>query len=237
LSGYELPNGGRLYGRLESYSLKLAGEDKRNYQTLNTQIMNEIASSPKPVAAGSFPEETVFGDLSQPPARRTLIDIIAALGTSYGDYDFGQFREDQFRREPQDVMYSTVATTLTAALPDFDAVFGRRLWATIEEEIEPVDCEVYVFLPGSEDNPLVEGRDAAWCLNYLLYNKKRRRMLVFAVYQSRDVGGSEALLASRQIPSMQSLGSYAMGGCDENDEHDENEYPLPEGDDLRCLDD
>mmetsp|Transcript_52753 Transcript_52753/g.120222 ORF Transcript_52753/g.120222 Transcript_52753/m.120222 type:complete len:125 (+) Transcript_52753:99-473(+) len=93
LSGREV--GDRIIdGRLEAFSCKRAGEDKKLSKVLEQQYAEELASSPSS-ALGSSP----LGPLSDSGTRRLLIDLISTMNASFPDHDFSALRPDQFCRE------------------------------------------------------------------------------------------------------------------------------------------
>ena len=54
----------------------------------------------------------------------------------------------------------------------------QNLWAALEAEIHPSDCEIYSFLGDSQDDPFSEP-GTLWSFVYLFYNKKLKRVLFF----------------------------------------------------------
>jgi hypothetical protein len=54
----------------------------------------------------------------------------------------------------------------------------QNLWAALEAEIHPSECEIYSFLGDSQDDPFSEP-GTLWNFVYLIYNKKLKRVLLF----------------------------------------------------------
>jgi len=61
---------------------KTAGEDRRLYKTLESKYAEELESEPE--LSGTSP----FGPMAQQTSRKTLYHLIAALNSSFPDYDF-----------------------------------------------------------------------------------------------------------------------------------------------------
>jgi hypothetical protein len=68
-------------GVLEAYSCKVAGVDKKLSRSLEQEVVDSLAVSPK---LSTSP----VGPLSTTASRRTLIYLILTLNHMYPDYDF-----------------------------------------------------------------------------------------------------------------------------------------------------
>jgi len=82
-----------LDGRVEAFSCKRAGDDKRLSRKLDRQLKQELATSPK------SPAESPLGPLSESSTRNLLIDLIITMNASFPDYDFSSLRPEQFLKE------------------------------------------------------------------------------------------------------------------------------------------
>ena len=92
----DLTVGGRtLRGRLEAYSCKAAGSDKKLSKQLEQQWVTEMAE--EDASTGTSP----LGNMSDPAARRLLVNLICTLNASFPDYDFSTLRPENFVHEPQ----------------------------------------------------------------------------------------------------------------------------------------
>eukprot|EP00698_Gefionella_okellyi_P005787 TRINITY_DN15240_c0_g1_i1.p1 TRINITY_DN15240_c0_g1~~TRINITY_DN15240_c0_g1_i1.p1 ORF type:complete len:226 (+),score=25.81 TRINITY_DN15240_c0_g1_i1:33-710(+) len=168
-------------GKVEAYSCKRAGEDKKLAKLLESQLAAESARSP-PLSCSPF------GPLGESQSRRTFIDLIATLNASYQDYDFSTLRADQFTKESS---FGVVASTINTALADLYARIGRPdfpalLWRAIDETIETADCDVYSYLPDEDSDPFSE-EGGIWSFNYFFYNKKMKKILFLACRRVRKV--------------------------------------------------
>jgi len=157
--------------RVESYSCKMAGNDKRLYKLLTTDSTEVQALSPPQTYIGSPALGTptvgpnaipiVFvrsssitsgtHSLEQQPQmcntinRKILFHLISTLNMSFHpDYDFTDAKSDEFSLEPNlSWTMSSVKSNLSAALGDSYATFEQQLWSAIEEEIQLKECEIY----------------------------------------------------------------------------------------------
>lgn len=77
-------------GRLEAYSCKAAGTDKKLYRYLENKYQDGLREAKHLSPEQSFLTNTVspFGPLTQSASRRTLFYLIATLNASFPDYDF-----------------------------------------------------------------------------------------------------------------------------------------------------
>lgn len=79
----------RVVGRIETYSCKLAGVDKKLYKHLESQWNSDLSESISPDQTHSLQNIiSPFGPMDQPSSRRMLFNLIATLNASYPDYDF-----------------------------------------------------------------------------------------------------------------------------------------------------
>lgn len=84
----------KIFGRIESYSCKMAGGDKAMYKRFNAEGINpndlQALSPPQGVSSGY--SRSVSGDEEGPLcdtiSRKTLFYLIATLNSAFPDYDF-----------------------------------------------------------------------------------------------------------------------------------------------------
>ena len=156
--------------RVESYSCKMAGNDKRLYKLLTTDSTEVQALSPPQTYIGSpasgtptvgpnaipivFVRSSSVGSgahsLEQPQMcntinKKILFHLISTLNMSFHpDYDFTDAKSDEFSLEPNlSWTMSSVKSNLSAALGDSYATFEQQLWSAIEDEIQLKECEIY----------------------------------------------------------------------------------------------
>jgi len=155
-------------GRLEAYSCKTAGADKKLYKSLN-KYYETLALSPDTQQEMS---RSPFGPFSLSTSRRTFISLICTLNASCPDYVFSSAKPDQFKREANlHMVINYINTILCPVLPD--PHFTARLWQTLDEEIKLRECDVYSYL---DDDDAFGGN--IWAMNYFFFNK-RQRCVVF----------------------------------------------------------
>ncbi|KAH0537680.1 hypothetical protein FGG08_005545 [Glutinoglossum americanum] len=142
-----------------------------------------------------------FGPLTQISSRRTFAYLIATLNASHPDYDFSHIlRPTDFRRERslKSVM-NTLNTTLynlrprptnpSLAVPNTwststapvgssvtagNQVWGPRMWALIDKEMDLKECSIYCYTP--EEDPYDGEEGAIWSFDYFFFNKARKRV-------------------------------------------------------------
>ncbi|KAF9306484.1 RNA polymerase III-inhibiting protein maf1 [Mortierella antarctica] len=140
----------RVYGRVEPYSCKAAGADKKLYK----QIENRYDQSNSPPdnedgSAGSF---------------RNII--------SPG------VKPEQFRKEPSVsmVINSINATLLNHGKEK--VVKDLQIWDSIDALIQLEDSDVYSYNPESDSDPNdEEGAGTLWSFNYFFFNRKLKRII------------------------------------------------------------
>lgn len=157
-------------GRVEAFSCKLAGVDKKLSKMLETQYTEELASSP------DF-RVSPFGDMGEQSTRKLMINLIATMNASFPDYDFSNNRPEQFMRERSpNVAMSSINARLADLLPKHGPGFLERMWTAVNEVISINECEVYAYIPDEQGDPF-EGN--MWTFNYFFYNKTLKKILFF----------------------------------------------------------
>lgn len=183
----------RILGRIESYSCKMVGTDKRLYKTMNA----EAGTSPRDLQALSPPQtstgntthrwfrcHSTSGDedglLCDTISRKTLFYLIATLNASFvPDYDFSDAKSDEFSKEPSLTwVTNTVDSNLRSTVGDVYNGLKQQLWPVVDEEIGLSDCDIYSYNPDLSSDPY--GEDGCiWSFNYFFYNKKLKRIVFF----------------------------------------------------------
>ncbi|KAL9976182.1 hypothetical protein ACROYT_G013450 [Oculina patagonica] len=203
-------------GRIESYSCKMAGSDKKLYKTLNE------GSAPNELQALSPPQTTIPGSISPTNSsypgilanarqrslstgsqdeavlcdtisRKMLFYLISTLNASFNpDYDFSNVKSHEFSREPSlQVVVDAINGNLLAISGESFVALKSGLWAAIDEEINLAECDIFSYNPDLDSDPYGE-EGSLWSFNYFFYNKKMKRILFFtcratsAQYQSDE---------------------------------------------------
>jgi len=197
----------RVSCRLESYSCKMAGNDKRLFKQLsaNQDIDQLEALSPSPATSSPFGPRDVFSgrlgtcfgvqynssphnqgngtvdeQLHYTCSRRTLYYLKATLNAAFQpDFDFSDAKSHEFSREPSEAwVQRTITGNMKTALGDDFDLMAPVLWKTIAEHIVPEESNIYSYNPDLQSDPFgAEG--GLWSFNYFWYNKKLKRVLFF----------------------------------------------------------
>ncbi|KAK2494973.1 hypothetical protein MC885_002941 [Smutsia gigantea] len=142
-----------IIGRIESYSCKMAGDDKHMFKQFCQEGQPHVleALSP-PQTSGLSPSRLSKsqggedeGPLSDKCSRKTLFYLIATLNESFRpDYDFSRARSHEFSREPSLswVVNAVNCSLFSAVREDFKAL-KPQLWNAVDEEICLAECDIY----------------------------------------------------------------------------------------------
>lgn len=182
----------RIEGRIESYSCKMAGNDKKLFKLISQEggvgpLDLQALSPPQTVLSHSpskysksFGSVESEGYLCDTIPTKTLFYLISTLNASFNpDYDFSNAKSEEFSREPSiDWVVNTVDTQLDAAAGELFSGLKQTLWAAIDEEINLQDCEIYSYNPDLISDPFGE-EGSIWSFNYFMYNKKLKRIVFF----------------------------------------------------------
>ncbi|KAI8997191.1 Maf1 regulator-domain-containing protein [Pilobolus umbonatus] len=168
-----------LTGRVEAYSCKSAGHDKKLFKTLENRYNADL------LAPGSISPEEVnvispFGRLTESTPRKTFFYLLATLNAAFPDNDFEDVRPDQFIKLPSvDLVINSVNTTLFNLGNDL-IVNKYRLWDVLDEIVQLNECDVYTYNPDVDDDPMNEEEGFLWSMNYFFFNRKLKRMVFFS---------------------------------------------------------
>ncbi|NXL89057.1 MAF1 polymerase, partial [Alectura lathami] len=187
-----------IIGRIESYSCKMAGDDKHMFKQFCQEGQPHVleALSP-PQTTGISPSrlsKSQSGDeegpLSDKCSRKTLFYLIATLNESFRpDYDFSAAKSHEFSREPSLnwVVNAVNCSLFSAVREDFNAL-KPLLWDAVDEEICLSECDIYSYNPDLDSDPF--GEDGSlWSFNYFFYNKRLKRIVFFTCRSIRSARG------------------------------------------------
>ncbi|XP_063698527.1 repressor of RNA polymerase III transcription MAF1 homolog [Culicoides brevitarsis] len=178
-----------MFARIESYSCKMAGNDKQLYKRFTSE------SSPNDLEALSPPQtlmdlsphlarSSLSGDegvtLCDTISRKTLFYLITTLNQAFEpDYDFSEAKSHEFSKEPSlDWVMRSIDGNLSAVACEQFNQLRNALWSTINEEIALKDCDIYSYNPDMSSDPYSEP-GCLWSFNYFFYNKKMKRIVFF----------------------------------------------------------
>ncbi|KJE96495.1 Maf1-pending-prov protein [Capsaspora owczarzaki ATCC 30864] len=173
----------RMVGRVESYSCKLAGTDKKQYKQNFTAEYTE----PEHILAFSPPQSMSVSPLSQfnelcyeSCNRKTLFYLIAVLNSAFPDYDFSTLKSHNFSKERFDMVSNYINSTLSTELQDEWVAIAAKFWSSIDADVALRDCAIYSYVPETDaDNPFAEDGNL-WSMNYFFYNHKLKRIVFFS---------------------------------------------------------
>uniref|UniRef100_A0A7N0US84 Repressor of RNA polymerase III transcription n=1 Tax=Kalanchoe fedtschenkoi TaxID=63787 RepID=A0A7N0US84_KALFE len=163
--------------RLEAYSCKHTGADKRLSFSLENEILDYLGKSSEtdsPSPADSFLCRS---------SRRTLVYLVLTLNHMYPDYDFSAVQAHQyFIEESWDSFTHTVETYLVDVNKEWSEETGCSLIETLQKALDEViklsECEIYSYNPTAEADPLIE-KGSIWSFNFFFYNKRLKRVVGF----------------------------------------------------------
>ncbi|TNN57934.1 Repressor of RNA polymerase III transcription MAF1 [Liparis tanakae] len=145
----------RILGRMESYSCKMAGDDKHMFKQFCQEgepHVLEALSPPQSTSPSTLGKSSEDGEnpLSDKCCRKTLFYLITTLNESFRpDYDFSAARAHEFSREPSlNWVANAVNGSLFSAVGEEFNSLGPELWNVIDQEINLQSCDIYSVLSG-----------------------------------------------------------------------------------------
>ena len=160
-------------GKIEVYSCKMAGDDKRISKSLE-RVLVEEAKKQEPVVC-----YTPLGPLTEASTRKLLINLICTLNASFPDYDFSDLRPDHFQNEQHtsanltNVINTTILDPIETQVPNFRSHF----WNALDAVIDMNACEVYSYLPPDDDDLRLGN---LWAVNYFWFNKQEKKVALLS---------------------------------------------------------
>ncbi|XP_013381365.1 repressor of RNA polymerase III transcription MAF1 homolog [Lingula anatina] len=182
--------GSGIEARLESYSCKMAGNDKKLFKDLvheggsqpnDLQVLSPpetgLPHSPTRQYSRSVSSDDGQGILCDTISTKTLFYLISTLNASFNpDYDFSKAKSDEFSKVPSlQWVINSVESQLAASLDNFHTL-KSQLWKAIDDEIKLNECDIYSYNPDLSSDPFGE-EGCIWSFNYFLYNKKLKRIV------------------------------------------------------------
>ncbi|ORY02108.1 repressor of RNA polymerase III transcription MAF1 [Basidiobolus meristosporus CBS 931.73] len=168
----------KIYGRVEAFSCKSAGGDKKLFKQLESRHQEELT------AYSLSPEQNFhliispFGPLDQLSSRKTLFYLISTLNASFPDYEFSDLKPEQFSKQQSLSMVMNSINTTLFSLGRADLIQSHRLWDVLDEVISLNDCDVYSYIPDDDSDPYAD-EGSIWSFNYFFFNRKLKRILFF----------------------------------------------------------
>ena len=200
LTGHEIGNT-ILKSRIEAFSCKRAGDDKKLSKSLDQKFAEDYVAS----------SSTSLGDMSQSATRKLLIDLVQTMNASFMDYDFSRMSAESFRSEVAANVIQQINSYLsevTTSRPQF----LNELWKSINEVITIQDCDCYSYVPDYNDDPLCEG--AIWSFNFFFVNKELKRICYFTCVATPK--GRQKQLYGADNEDDEDDGNYCMDESFEN---------------------
>ncbi|XP_076470652.1 repressor of RNA polymerase III transcription MAF1 homolog [Babylonia areolata] len=193
----------RIDGRIESYSCKMAGNDKRLFKVLSEEnreapgglqalsppqsSFGTCAQSHSPGSAVMYGSSCEMDDnfagglqLCDTISTKTLFYLISTLNASFSpDYDFSKTKSEEFSKEPSiQAVMTAVDTQLFATAGDQFGALKQQLWLALDGEIDLKDCNIYSYNPDLSSDPYGE-EGCIWSFNYFFFNRKLKRIVFF----------------------------------------------------------
>ncbi|KAI9314122.1 repressor of RNA polymerase III transcription Maf1 [Dichotomocladium elegans] len=185
-----------LNGRIEAYSCKSAGADKR----LLKQLENKYNPPPDLLTASSISPQAAhlddlhvispFGRLDEATPRKTFFYLLATLNAVFPEHDFSDVRPGQFSKQHSlELVINSVNTTLFN-LGNAAIVNRYRMWDILDDLVQLTDCDVYSYHPDLDEDPMSDEDGYLWSMNYFFFNRKLKRMVYFFVKSQRYINAN-----------------------------------------------
>jgi len=190
----------KIIGRIESYSCKMIGAEKQQYKKFaggrDPQAMEALSPPTNGYGGYTFStspysrsrtfsrssgseDESGSGVLCDTISRKTLFHLISTLNAAFPDYDFTEAKASEFTKEPNlQFVTSNVDSLMSVAASSLFSKIHDKLWITLNQEIQLLDCDIYSYNPDLSSDPFCED-GSLWSFNYFFFNKKLKRIVLF----------------------------------------------------------
>lgn len=154
LGSYEI--GDRvLCSKIEAYSCKKAGSDKKLAKNLELYYQQELEAL---AASKDLLSSSPLGPLTAPATRKLLINLISTMNASFPDYDFSTVKPEQFVKElDYRLAIQRINHDLAELIDNESNGFVEKMWEAIAETIKLDECEVYSYIPDMDSDPFSDG--------------------------------------------------------------------------------
>ena len=158
--------GGRVIdGRIEAYSTKRAGEDKKQSKILEQKLCSSISPTEP------SPKSNI----------KLLIDLIQTLNASLVDYDFSSLTPESFETINTNMAVHQINASL-AELTIAEPIFLTEMWTHIDAVITLSQCETFCLkedpFAGDEENRVM------WSFVYFFFNRELKRICLMTCISS-----------------------------------------------------
>lgn len=172
----------KLQLKLESYSCKMTGDDKKLLRHINIASEDAGLQALSPPTLGyTFPSPptTSAGQEQDACSTRTFHCLVSTLNASFRpDYDFSHAKSEEFSRLPNlTVIAQDIHDMFYTSLGDSFADIKEHMWNTIDKEISLPECSFYRYNADLDSDPYGE---SLWYFNYFFYNKRMKRIMFFS---------------------------------------------------------
>lgn len=198
-----------LHCRVECYSCKAAGTDKRLGKQLERQWSTEITNTTSPSLS---PTMSPLGPITEAQTRKLLLSLITTMNASFPDYDFSNLRPEQFSHELS--IMSVIYECKTLFLQSLEAIHSGitcEFINAISETIDLSTSELYVYNP-DYDGDIDSGK--LWSKHYFLYNRKDKKVLFIT---ANAVSKLHALEEDDDLDEVETMNYSSTGEGDDND--------------------
>lgn len=219
ITNRELGGGLIINGKVETYSTKKAGDDKKTSKIIESKLSESLAQK-----AG------VSGEAAELPAKskKILGELIQTLNASMIDYDFSGLTPESFASISTSEAVHNI-NSFIAELTVNNPNFINDMWKDVSDSMGNLgSCEVYrlddnIFLDEVENGMV-------WSFNYFFCSKELKRVCFFSCFASNKYNRSNHLDTSFTYDSDDEDAQQDMRYEDEADametsdsEHDRNE--------------
>ena len=127
--------GGRvLNGRIEAFSCKRAGEDKKLSKVLEAKMKESLqAEEDDSIPPSLRKRSSSLGDLNDGSTRRLLIDLISTLNASFPDYDFSNAKPEDFAPQNSLTYVLQRVNSYLAEITVSNSTFLDEMWRSVDE--------------------------------------------------------------------------------------------------------
>eukprot|EP00536_Pseudo-nitzschia_multiseries_P000398 jgi/Psemu1/249470/estExt_Genewise1Plus.C_50129 len=186
-----------IQGRIEAYTMKRAGNDKKFAHALGQKYIAEIEDMQEELAA-----TTTLGDFSEISTRKLMTDLILTLNASFPDYDFSNVKPNQFQKLKMEDVRKNIHQNLSEyASQRSSPNFLEELWNAVNDVIDLNEATVYSFDYEFADDD-ESGNNSLWNFHYLFVNKSIRRIVFFTCSERISdtmLGGRGSVLSSEEV--------------------------------------
>jgi len=169
-------------GKVEAYSCKAAGSDKRLAKSLEKNLAADMTKPRHSPGHKIESKSPCLGSMSDSSTRKLYTYLIGTMNASFPDYDFSNLKPDLFLPLSLSNVMNEFNGSVLDEVDKTSAGFRSEFWSAIDDVICLRNSELFMY------NQNLPDCGTLWSFNCFIYNKKEKK-IVFCCFSAKRSRG------------------------------------------------